>query len=153
MKGLSEYVAVLSEILEPYEAEVKRKLLDLATRHYDSDVAQISIELRGYFPDDFPLIIYFWDAENTQISATGAPEGYELLVSELAMADSEASEARLESIRKLTKSPDELEALAWHQWLKKLWLEVGVKSTVPIVADSYYTDVRTELAAGYHLPR
>lgn len=149
MRQPSPYTRRLSEILAPYCGKVEEKLRDLASRRYPASVECVSLELRGYFPDAFPFIVYFWDSRNSQVFAPEIPEGFELVVDPFELDDADSVEDELQALLDGFDKPDEVEALEWHHWLRERWIAAGVaECSVRIVADSYYTNLRTDLRSG-----
>lgn len=149
MQQPSPYAARLAEILAPYCAPVEQKLRDIAARRYPASVAHISLELRGYFPDAFPFIAYFWDINNTEVMLPDLPDDYHLVVDPFELADSEGIEDELQGLLEGSEDQAEVEAQAWHAWLRERWVAAGApKCAVPVFADSYYTDLRTDLRTG-----
>lgn len=149
MQQTTPYAQRLAEILAPYCEPTERKLRDIATRRYPASVAHISLELRSYFPDAFPFIVYFWDRDNTEVMVPDLPDDYHLVVDPFDLDDSDAVDEELQLLLEDWDDEAAVEAQAWHAWLLERWVAIGAPAcAVPIFADSYYTDLRTELRTG-----
>jgi hypothetical protein len=149
MSNVVRFKQLLDEVLAPYAGRVIERLRDIQRRPYNNSLSHISFELRAGFPSEFPIMVYYMDAENCQVDAVGAPGGFEYLLEEFSLPDIETVEAEVEQLLPDTCEAADIEALAWERWLYERWQEAGYGiNAPPAYAEGYYSSVRIDLHTG-----
>ncbi|MDQ1817626.1 hypothetical protein RBA41_30400 [Massilia sp. CCM 9210] len=149
MSDFLRFRQLLDEVLAPYAGRVIERLRDIQGRPYDHSLSHISFELRAGFPGEFPIMVYYMDAENCQVDAVGAPGGFEYLLEDFSLPDIETVQVKVEQLLPDTREAADIEALAWERWLYERWQEAGFGTNAPpAYAEGYYSGVRIDLHTG-----